>query len=114
MGVKVPKHAKGCTFIQATTPSVAEPGDTWFNTTNLRTYIYRETEVWDDVGEVRNLGADYGYAASGFDGTNRVSIIDRITFPFNSGTASHVGNLSGSRGDDAGCDGTDFVSLFLN
>ena len=39
----------------------------------------------------------------GIDGTNSISTIDRITFPFDSGTASHVGNLSGSRNNSAGC-----------
>ncbi len=41
--------------------------------------------------------SDYGYIGYGafYDGT-RISTIDRITFPFDSGTASHVGNLNHS------------------
>jgi hypothetical protein len=37
------------------------------------------------------------------------SIIDRILFPFNSGTASNVGNLSGTKHSSAGVDATDSV-----
>ena len=49
----------------------------------------------------------------GYRNGERFSTIDRITFPFNSGIASHVGNLSGTRQNSTGCDGTDFVSLFV-
>jgi len=40
------------------------------------------------------LGSNYGYVCGG---GNYLSTIDRFQFPFNSGTASYVGNLSGSR-----------------
>ena len=40
------------------------------------------------------------------------SIIDRIIFPFDSGTAIQVGNMSSTRYTAAGVDGTDFVTLF--
>jgi len=60
---------------------------------------------------------NYGYYMGGeyYNGSDNVylSIIDRITFPFDSGTAAHVGNLSGNRDNIAGCDGTDFVTLFI-
>ena len=44
---------------------------------------------------------------------SRVSTIDRITFPFDSGTVSHVGNLSSTKYRVEGCDNTDFVSMFV-
>ena len=47
-------------------------------------------------------GYDYGYSMGGD------STIDRITFPFDSGTATHVGNLSGSRHYAAGCNSSNY------
>ena len=41
------------------------------------------------------LGSNYGYVCGGY--SSIFSTIDRFQFPFNSGTASYVGNLSGSR-----------------
>jgi len=43
-------------------------------------------------------GSNYGYVCGGWSGGSRLSTIDRFQFPFNSGTANQVGNLSGSRG----------------
>ncbi len=61
-------------------------------------------------------GSNYGYIAGGgfFSGTSKISTIDRLIFIFNSGTAIHTGNLSGTRREAAGVDGTDFVNLFNN
>jgi len=56
---------------------------------------------------------NYGYSMGGYDESDQVSIIDRITFPFDSGVAVHIGNLSENRHGIAGCDGTDFVTLFV-
>jgi hypothetical protein len=44
------------------------------------------------------------------DGMATIPTIDRFQFPFNSGTASHVGNLSGSRYD---LSAVDFVTMFV-
>ena len=43
------------------------------------------------------LGSNYGYVCGGDDGSRQFSTIDRFQFPFNSGTANQVGNLSRSR-----------------
>ncbi len=61
-------------------------------------------------------GADYGYVCGGeetFQNSVQESSIDRFSFPFDSGTATHVGNLSSSRNQNAGCDATDFVTMFV-
>jgi hypothetical protein len=44
-------------------------------------------------------GGNYGYSLGGNDGGlySRIDRIDRITFPFDSGTASNVGSMSSSR-----------------
>ena len=49
----------------------------------------------------------YGYNIGGYDASYS-SIIDRITFPFDSGTATHVGNLSDARYYVAGCNSSDY------
>ena len=41
------------------------------------------------------LGSNYGYVCGGY--SSIFSTIDRFQFPFDGGTASYVGNLSGSR-----------------
>jgi hypothetical protein len=44
------------------------------------------------------LGSNYGYVCGGYS-SGYLSTIDRFQFPFDSGTANQVGNLSGSRCD---------------
>ena len=53
-------------------------------------------------------GYEYGYAMGGVDGSNHFSTVDRIIFPFDSGTATHVGNLSGSRCATYGCNSSNY------
>jgi len=56
------------------------------------------TSTWNRVLGGWGPGSDYGYIAGGRDSSGtEISVIDRMIFPFDSGTASHVGNLSGSR-----------------
>ena len=59
------------------------------------------------------LGSNYGYVCGGWDGSNYLSIIDRFQFPFNSGTANYVGNLSGNKASSSATDGVDFVTMFV-
>ena len=44
----------------------------------------------------------------GYNGVSYLSIIDRIDFPFNSGTASNVGNLSISNYLVSGCNSSNY------
>jgi len=56
----------------------------------------------------------YGFAIGGYNLSGTVlSIIERIQFPFDTGTASNVGNLTQERGMGAGIDNTDFISQFV-
>jgi hypothetical protein len=55
----------------------------------------------------------HGYIRGGWNGTLNYSTIDRITFPFDSGTASNVGSLTGTRRLASSTDGTDFVTQFI-
>jgi len=50
--------------------------------------------------------SQHGFAIGGTDSTSgsvEISSIDRITFPFSSGTASVVGNILGAKRGSAGC-----------
>jgi hypothetical protein len=61
-----------------------------------------------------NNSSTYGYTCGGEYSYNNItfSTIDRFQFPFDNGTASHVGNLSGSRDTLSAVDGVDFVTIF--
>ena len=104
------------TFTQANTPTNAEIGDVWFESGTSNKYIRIKKNgsyFWQNILNYRlvGTGSSYGYSMGGFNNVS-LSTIDRIIFPFDSGTATHVGNLGGSRYYNVGCDGTDFVSLF--
>ena len=64
-----------------------------------------------------NNSSTYGYVCGGFKGGYQIldvySTIDRFQFPFDSGTVSQVGNLSGSRRSLSATDGVDFVTMFV-
>ena len=118
-----PVLVRGYTYIGTTAPTgILAESETWWDSTNKKGKIYtsdwKGNKIWAELnvgGGVTNPGgpgSNYGYCMGGFNGTV-TSIIDRITFPFDSGTASAVGNLSGTRYYSAGCDGTDFVTLFI-
>jgi len=53
-------------------------------------------------------GYEYGYCMGGADGSANLSTIDRITFPFDSGTATYVGNLSVTKRWVAGCNSSNY------
>jgi hypothetical protein len=63
-----------------------------------------------------NNSSTYGYVCGGRVGSDYddvVSTIDRFQFPFDSGTANQVGNLSGTRAGLSAADGVDFVAMFV-
>jgi len=58
--------------------------------------IHEYTNLDLTVQQQQQLGgSNYGYVCGGYS-NNELSTIDRFQFPFDSGTASYVGNLSGS------------------
>ena len=118
MSILINSKECGVNYKQSITPTNVNIGDTWFNTNTNVIWKYTGSEAWrgwiklsDKV--ISGPGSNYGYNMGGSTGTLYLSTIDRITFPFDSGTSSAVGNLSGSRYFSAGCDGTDFVTLFV-
>ena len=53
----------------------------------------------------------YGYAIGGAYASTLYSIIERITFPFDSGTATNVGNLNYTVEETCGCNSTNYGYL---
>jgi len=92
-------------YFQDHEPDNQEIGDIWFDTK------WNRCKIWDGFNWIRtwNVGlyTSYGYCCGGNSG-NRFSTIDRVTFPFDSGTAIHVGNLSGSRDGTASCNSSNY------
>ena len=86
-------------YIQIETPPI-EKDALWLDTKwNIvrKAYEVGDHLFWGIYNQIYGYGSDFGYICGGYDGTNYFSTIDRFTFPFDSGTATHVGNLSGSR-----------------
>ena len=105
----------GVNYVQNITPVGPNVGDTWFNPLDGKTqkFVGGISNSWGLmwVNKGYGPGANYGYNMGGYASVY-LSTVERITFPFDSGTASIVGNLSASKRYVAGCDGTDFVTLF--
>ena len=97
--------------VSETEPSNPNNGDLWYYGGELKRRGDSAWAIISSGGVVGGPGSDYGYSLGGYDYGNG-SLIDRITFPFDSGTASHVGNMSSTRYYVGGVDGTDFSVLF--
>ncbi len=104
------ENVKGFTFVQSTEPTNMSDFDTWYNTSNNKVYMYASGKWSIYVNSRYYAGANYGYSLGGNENTvtHHYSIIDRITFPFDSGTATHVGNLSGTREYNSGCNSSNY------
>ena len=91
------------TYYQDDEPTDAQTGDVWFRPSDRRAYVRTTQGTWKR--HLLKLTAGYGYVCGGYDGTNNLSTIDRFAFPFNSGTATHVGDLNApqSGGITASC-----------
>ncbi len=112
------KGIKGIdTFVQNTEPSTKYSGDVWIRPGKQSKLVWSRDKwnrpFWKDVVSkiLWGAGCEYGYVCGGLiydESYINYSIIDRITFPFDSGTASHVGNLSGSRYSGVGCNSSNY------
>ena len=115
MAILVETDYSDLDYKQSVAPDNPARGLTWLDTSGSpwTTKFYNGTE-WKIIKTIYAYGAgqNNGYICGGYDGTNKIATIDRILFPFDSGTASNVGNLTGTRYYTSACDGTDFVNLF--
>ena len=93
------EHVKGFTFVQSTEPaeSISKEHDTWYNTSNNKVYMFQNYRWKMYVNAIYFPGADYGYVCGGSDGTTGSTNVDRFSFPFDSGTSTKVGNITGKR-----------------
>ena len=102
---------KGHTYVSDVQPVGALESETWWSPSLRKAQIYNGLG-WVDLNFVTGLyngtGSNYGYNMGGGDNGGYLSKVDRITFPFDSGTASIVGNLSANKGYSAGCNSSNY------
>ena len=67
-----------------------------------------ETSPNHIVVNINGTGYEYGYCISGSSNPNVFTIIDRIIFPFDSGTATHVGNSNTTHRGKAACNSSNY------
>lgn len=97
MPFNYPETGKGWTYIQCKTPPHPEEGETWYNFCTNTVLIYN-SYTWKELfSEAGNVGYIPGNASG------NLSSIDKLQFPFNSGTTTVVNNLTTSRHHSAGC-----------
>ena len=104
------QKSKGLQYKQNVAPSNPEAGDTYYNKDESNIYIRGDSE-WKHVLPIPGTGpgSDYGYSMAGKNDTSSISTIFRLTFPHDSGTASHIGNLTGSRSNyQSACNSSDY------
>lgn len=95
-------------YYQDDDPSNPKEGEIWYRPSAQSSYLYNGT-IWKTVRGSEYLGGKYGFIAGGYEASPiYVSTIDRVTFPFDSGTASLVGNLNESKGNNAGCNSSNY------
>ena len=78
-------------FYQSEEPSNPKYSDIWYNPYIDMSFIWTGDEWLRVRGERWGPGSDYGYSLGGANPDR--TYIQRILFPFNSGTASQVGTL---------------------
>ena len=73
------------TYLQNDEPSDPEIGDVWVRPGEYEKRIW-VSNFWKCQVTQNGWGpgSDYGFIAGGYDGSNDLSTIDRIQFPFNS------------------------------
>ncbi len=100
MNIIVPNRKQGPEKVQSVEPSNMTIGMTWYDTSAGKMEVSNGTGLdnFEDVGGggTPGPGSEYGFICGGYRGSIR-STIDRITFPFDSGTATHVSDLTVAR-----------------
>ena len=97
------------TYFQNYPPDgLVSTGDIWYNPDSREAFIYID-EVWHNV-EITPItpGHMYGYSIGGRVTSVATSLVDRIEFPFDSGTAVHVGNTAYRKeNQNSGCNSSE-------
>ena len=108
MAILIGSKKYGGVYAQGVAPSNPIDGDTWYDTVNkaLMSYSLADNH-WYTLSSSWAIGSNYGYNMGGLS-TSYISNIDRITFPFNSGTSSVVGGLSIGKYQSAGCNSSNY------
>jgi len=110
MPISVDSKKWGPDYVQGVSPSNPKHGMTWYDTTenHLKTYN-GNTSSWVNTPAIVYQGIEYGYNMGGNNTGVSYSSIDRILFPFDSGTASNVGSLNQNIINQASCNSTNYA-----
>ena len=92
---RVTTAAKGFTYLGTPASTGYVDGDSAYDSANDNATRILDFGVWKLL--FGSSGGKYGYSVNGHTGGVYLSIIDRVVFPFDSGTASVVGSLTLSK-----------------
>ena len=92
MAIIVPQRKKGVEKTQGVNPIQDSHGTTWYDNSVNHVKVHDNSQ-WKKFSSLVQMGENYGYCMGGYNCSSSLTTIDRIEFPFDSGTASHVGNL---------------------
>jgi len=95
-------------YIQDNEPTNQHVGDLWAKVGIKDCVRAWNGTAWLCVSESFSFNNPYGYAMGGIGGGQYLSSVDRIEFPFGSGSAITSGSLSGSRYNARGCNSSNY------
>ena len=108
MSILVNSDNWGFNFVQGAEPTDPYEGLTWYDTTGQAYMEYHNSE-WHEIGLLPTVVAtEYGYCIGGYYAATATSTIERLTFPFDSGNTSAVGNLSATLYNTCGCNSSNY------
>jgi len=109
MSIIVPQRKKGPQYVQEVAPSSPEVGDTWYDSNLEKFMMYTTDNEWVEFEKIGgNPGSPYGYVCGGETLSVYFSTVDRFSFPFDSGTATHVGNLTQNSQGGSSCNSSNY------
>lgn len=97
------------TYYQSDIPTNISEGDIWFNSSNGNIAKYENGKWFSIKGTFVN--GEFGYIMGGTPISTWLSFIQKIAFPFNSGTATNVGNLTASMWGGGVCNSSNYGYL---
>jgi len=110
MAIVVNNLRSGAKFTQAIPPLNPKQNDVWYDISAKLYKVYNSGE-WELIFNKTasgSPGGNYGYILGGYSG-DHISTIDRMQFPFDSGTTIQVGYISSNRNAFYCCNSTNYA-----
>jgi len=99
------------TYYQDDEPSNPKAGEIWYRPSAQSSYLYNGN-IWKTVRGTNYFyplsDGNYGYTMGGYWSGNFQTLIQRIQYPFDSGTGSNVGNMTMTIRENCGCNSTNY------